>query len=128
MLATPNATAGVLVVRKVTKTAESYTPEGVAKGLAGIGEGLREMAQVVREAMDERDAELRLALGVDEGAIRIAEDVSAVRLPLDGPFPKYTLTYLLRADDGVHVIDPGVDREANLERFLAGLSTILRGR
>ncbi|KQX66725.1 hypothetical protein [Angustibacter sp. Root456] len=63
------ATAGVLVVRKLTKTAESYTPEGVAKGLAGLGEGLREMAQVVREAMDERDAELRLALGVDEGAI-----------------------------------------------------------
>jgi hypothetical protein len=63
------ATAGVLVVRKLTKTAQSYTPEGMARGLSGIGEGLREMAQVVRESMQERDAELRLALGVDEGAI-----------------------------------------------------------
>ena len=63
------ATVGILVVRKVTKTAQSYTPEGMARGLSGIGEGLREMAQVVRESMAERDAELRLALGVDEGVI-----------------------------------------------------------
>ena len=41
----------------------------MARGLSGIGEGLREMAQVVRESMAERDAELRLALGVDEGVI-----------------------------------------------------------
>lgn len=59
----------MLVVRKVNRAAQAYTPEGVARGLSGIGEGLREMAAVVREAMDQRDAELRLALGVDEGAI-----------------------------------------------------------
>jgi hypothetical protein len=63
------ATVGVLVVRKVTATAKAYTPEGVAQGLAGVGDGLREMAQVVKESMAQRDAELRLALGVDEGAI-----------------------------------------------------------
>ncbi|HEX3005515.1 MAG TPA: hypothetical protein VHO27_14970 [Angustibacter sp.] len=77
------ATAGVLVVRKLTKTAESYTPEGMAKGLAGLGEGLREMAQVVREAMDERDAELRLALGVDEGAIDPARAQALIDHPMD---------------------------------------------
>jgi hypothetical protein len=75
------AVVGVLIVRKVTKTAQSYTPEGVARGLSGIGEGLREMAQVVREAMDERDAELRLALGVDEGAI----DPEQARALIDHP-------------------------------------------
>jgi hypothetical protein len=75
------ATVGVLVVRKVTKAAQSYTPEGMAKGLAGIGEGLREMAQVVKEAMDERDAELRLALGVDEGAM----DPERARVLIDDP-------------------------------------------
>ncbi|HET8615970.1 MAG TPA: hypothetical protein VFL94_10625 [Actinomycetales bacterium] len=63
------ASVGVLVVRKVTRTAKAYTPEGVAQGLAGVGEGLREMASVVKESMAQRDAELRLALGVDEGAI-----------------------------------------------------------
>jgi hypothetical protein len=75
------ATAGVLVVRKLTKTAQSYTPEGMARGLAGLGEGLREMAQVVREAMEERDAELRLALGVDEGVI----DPEQARALIDRP-------------------------------------------
>lgn len=63
------ATVGVLVVRRVTKAAEAYTPEGVARGMSSLGEGLREMASAVREGMAEREAELRLALGVDEGAI-----------------------------------------------------------
>jgi hypothetical protein len=75
------ATAGVLVVRKLTKTAQSYTPEGMAQGLSGIGEGLREMAQVVREAMQERDAELRLALGVDEGVIDPDEARALIERP-----------------------------------------------
>jgi hypothetical protein len=75
------ATAGVLVVRRLTSAAQSYTPEGMARGLSSLGEGLREMAQVVREAMDERDAELRLALGVDEGAIEPARARSLIDHP-----------------------------------------------
>jgi hypothetical protein len=75
------ATVGVLVVRKVTSTAKAYTPEGVAQGLAGIGEGLREMASVVKESMAQRDAELRLALGVDEGAM----DVETARELIERP-------------------------------------------
>jgi len=66
---TLGATVGVVVVRKLTRTAQSYTPEGVAKGLAGLGDGLREMAAVVCESMAQRDAELRLALGIDEGVV-----------------------------------------------------------
>lgn len=76
------ATAGVLVVRRLTRTAQAYTPQGVAQGLSGLGDGLREMAHVVREAMDRRDAELRLALGIDEGAIS-AQDA---RTLIDQPF------------------------------------------
>lgn len=82
------ATVGVLVVRKVTKTAESYTPEGVGRGLSGLGDGLREMAQVVRESMEQRDAELRLALGVDEGAIEPARARALIDEPMgDHPWP-----------------------------------------
>lgn len=81
------ATVGVLVVRKVTRTAEAYTPEGVARGLSGLGDGLREMAQVVRESMAQRDAELRLALGIDEGAIDPAQ---AQRL-IDRPTAEHTV-------------------------------------
>jgi hypothetical protein len=62
------AAAGVLVVRRVTKTAQAYTPEGMARSVAGLGEGLREMADAVREAMHEREAELRAALGADADA------------------------------------------------------------
>lgn len=63
------AAAGVLVVRKVTKTAHAYTPEGMAHGLAELGDGLREFAAAVREGMDQRERELRVALGVDAGTI-----------------------------------------------------------
>ncbi|HKG52501.1 MAG TPA: hypothetical protein VKB14_18885 [Actinomycetales bacterium] len=66
---TLGATVGVVVVRKLSRTAQSYTPEGLAQGLAGLGDGLREMAAVVRESMAQRDAELRLALGIDEGVV-----------------------------------------------------------
>jgi hypothetical protein len=67
------ATVGVLVVRKATKTAQAYTPSGVAQGLASslsdLGEGLREMAEAVREGMAERETELRYALGIDTGTL-----------------------------------------------------------
>jgi hypothetical protein len=59
------ATAGVLVVRKVSQTAQAYTPEGVGRSLANIADALREAAGTVREGMAEREAELRVALGVD---------------------------------------------------------------
>ena len=67
------ATVGVLVVRKVTKTAQAYSPSGMADGLSGglsdLGEGLREMAAAVREGMAERETELRNALGMDTGTL-----------------------------------------------------------
>ena len=67
------ATAGVLVVRNVTKTAQAYSPSGMADGLSGglsdLGEGLREMAAAVREGMAERETELRYALGMDTGTL-----------------------------------------------------------
>ncbi|MEP7194667.1 MAG: hypothetical protein ABI903_17610 [Actinomycetota bacterium] len=63
------ATAGVLVVRKLSKAAQAYSPSGLAQGLSGglsdLGEGLREMAGAVREGMADREIELRYALGID---------------------------------------------------------------
>jgi hypothetical protein len=67
------ATVGVLVVRKISKTAQAYTPSGMAQGLSGglsdLGEGLREMAEAVREGMADRETELRYALGMDTGTL-----------------------------------------------------------
>jgi hypothetical protein len=63
------AAAGVYAVRRVGRAAQAYSPAGVAAGLTGLGEGMRELAEAVREGMAEREAELRLALGIDTGTM-----------------------------------------------------------
>jgi hypothetical protein len=63
------ATLGVLLFRKVNKTIEAYSPAGVSRSLTSVGDGLRELAEVVREGMAEREEELRVALGVDAGTL-----------------------------------------------------------
>jgi hypothetical protein len=97
------AAAGVLVVRKVSKAAQAYTPDGIAQSLAGLGDGLREMADVVREAMSERDAELRLALGVDEGAI----DPDRARALIERPVADLDEPGHRRAGPDAGAVDPG---------------------
>lgn len=62
---TLGATAGVLVVRKITKTAHAFTPAGFADSAGGIGDSIRYFADQVRAGMVEREAELRDALGID---------------------------------------------------------------
>lgn len=62
------ATAGVLVVRKLTRMAHNVTPEGasdrVSEAVSGLGQAIRDFADDVRAGMDEREADLRLALGI----------------------------------------------------------------
>jgi len=60
------ATAGVLVVRKLQKTAHAYTPAGLAESVQGLGDHLRYFAEEVRAGMAVREIELRDALGIDE--------------------------------------------------------------
>jgi hypothetical protein len=67
------ATAGVLVVRTINRTAQAYTPEGVARSLSSVADALRDAAEAVREGMAEREQELRLALGVDAGEMGAAQ-------------------------------------------------------
>jgi len=75
------ATAGVLVVRKINRVAQAYTPEGVGRSLSSLTDALGDLADAVREGMAEREAELRLALGVDAGEI----DPEAARTLLEKP-------------------------------------------
>ena len=74
---TLGATAGVLVVRKIQKTAQAYTPAGLAERAGGLGQSLRYFADEVRAGMAERELELRDALGLDTDAehdpVRAAE-------------------------------------------------------
>lgn len=62
-------TIGVLVVRKLQSLAQKLTPRGMATGLGG---GLAELAAAigefgadVREAMHERENQLRASTGLD---------------------------------------------------------------
>jgi len=61
------ATAGVLVVRKLTNVAHSVTPEGAADRMSeaatGLSQAIREFAEDVRAGMSERESELLHALG-----------------------------------------------------------------
>ena len=63
------AVAGVLLVRRVTSAAAAYTPTGVARSAAELGDSLRELAAAVREGMAEREQQLRVALGVEAGSL-----------------------------------------------------------
>lgn len=60
-------TVGVLLTRKASKTAARFTPGGVADRIATLGEVFREFADDVRDAMAEREYELRDALGIQTG-------------------------------------------------------------
>src|SRR4051794_5939628 len=66
---TLGATAGVLIVRKLTRTAHSLTPAGMSESLGGalgnLGDSIREFAGEVRAGMAEREVELRASLGLD---------------------------------------------------------------
>lgn len=63
------ATVGVLVVRRLTKVAEALTPEGMARGANGavgrVSGAVADFLDEIRIGMAEREAELRVALGID---------------------------------------------------------------
>jgi hypothetical protein len=64
------ATAGVLIVRKLTAVANKWTPEGIAAQAGGAGERIGAWWAEVQHFAAEREIELRDALGlgeVDEG-------------------------------------------------------------
>lgn len=63
------ATGGILIVRRIGKAVDAYSPAGMSRSLASVGDGLRELAAVVREGMAEREQDLRVALGVDAGTL-----------------------------------------------------------
>ena len=61
---------GVLVTRKASRALEQLTPTGISESLAesitGLGEAIRQFGMDVREAMWDREDELRDALGLND--------------------------------------------------------------
>jgi hypothetical protein len=55
---------GALVVRRITKTAEAYTPKGLVAAAGRLTDTVREVASEIKTAMAEREEELLDSLGV----------------------------------------------------------------
>jgi hypothetical protein len=68
------ATAGVLLVRRITAAANKWTPEGLAEQAGGVGDRVNSWWAEVQAYAAQREAELREALGIDaatdEGGVR----------------------------------------------------------
>jgi hypothetical protein len=58
------AGAGVYAMLKARRTAEAFTPEGLADRLAGLSVGARLFGDEVRAGMNEKEIELRDRLGL----------------------------------------------------------------
>lgn len=62
-------TIGALVVRKLSRMADRLTARSIAGsvggGLAGLSDSVREFTAEVRDAMHEREAQLREGTGLD---------------------------------------------------------------
>ncbi|WP_375500404.1 hypothetical protein [uncultured Jatrophihabitans sp.] len=67
-------TIGALVVRKLSRAAEKLTPSGMAtsigQGLSDLADSISDFAADVREAMSEREIQLRESTGLDGSATR----------------------------------------------------------
>ena len=88
------ATAGILVARKIAKSARSLTPDGaadrVAGAVGGLTQALREFADDVRAGMAERDIELREALGIADNGSTAEVDVDRLNRMFDHDYPRGT--------------------------------------
>lgn len=60
------AAAGVYAVRRLTRKAERFTPDGLANQVAHLGGVIRTVGEEVRAQMAVREQELRTGLGIEE--------------------------------------------------------------
>lgn len=56
---------GVIAVRKLNETRNLVGPEGLNRAVARVADGIAGFTEAVREGMNERETDLRSALGVD---------------------------------------------------------------
>lgn len=61
-------TIGIIAVRKITAAKENFGPEGLNRKVDSLTGSIAGFADALREGMTEREADLRIALGIDTGA------------------------------------------------------------
>jgi hypothetical protein len=82
------AGAGVYVMIRARRAAETFTPDGLRDRAAGLGVGAHLFAEEVRAGMVERETELRerLGLALHEPLQLEAQDPSAEPHALEGTY------------------------------------------
>jgi hypothetical protein len=71
---TAGAASGVYTLVKAKRTAQNFTPDGVAARLAAWTVGFRMFADEVKVGMGDREHELRQQLGVEPPSQRLLEE------------------------------------------------------
>ena len=56
---------GVIAFRKITEAQSTLGPEGLNRAVGRLADGIYDFADAVRDGMQEREGELRTALGID---------------------------------------------------------------
>jgi hypothetical protein len=66
------ASVGVLVVHRLSRVVDRFTPAGIAEGVSGVGERLSgavgDFVAAVGDFAAEREIELRTALGLEDSS------------------------------------------------------------
>ncbi|WP_253905659.1 DUF6167 family protein [Arthrobacter sp. H5] len=61
---------GVIAVRRVTEAKSALGPAGLNRAVAQVSDSIADFADALRSGMQERETDLRSALGVDADNIR----------------------------------------------------------
>ncbi|MDQ0075988.1 DUF6167 family protein [Arthrobacter oryzae] len=56
---------GVIAFRKITEAQSTLGPEGLNRAVGRLADGIYDFADAIRDGMQERETELRTALGID---------------------------------------------------------------
>ena len=56
---------GVIAFRKITEAQSTLGPEGLNRAVGRLADGIYDFADAVRDGMQDRETELRTALGID---------------------------------------------------------------
>ncbi|MBB6402944.1 hypothetical protein HNP00_000241 [Arthrobacter sp. AZCC_0090] len=57
---------GVIAFRKITEAKANIGPDGLNRAVARLADGVYDFADAVRAGMNEREVDLRAALGINE--------------------------------------------------------------
>lgn len=61
-------TIGVIAARKIAAAQGAIGPEGLNRAVGRVTDAVHDFADALRENMNERETDLRLALGVDQAS------------------------------------------------------------